>query len=113
MEPKTDRRREPRVRVLSLVNVDQRDDAGELTELTVGRTLDLSQHGMRLELSRPLPLRSRVRLTVALSDRILTVDGQVRYVNELEEGRCAMGIQFVELSADAEAALVGFIDDCD
>lgn len=113
MEPKTDRRREPRVRVLSLVNVDQHDEAGELTELTVGRTLDLSQHGMRLELSRRLPLRSRVRLTMALSDRILTLDGQVRYVNETEGGRCAMGIQFVGLSGDEQAALVDYIEGCD
>jgi hypothetical protein len=109
MKPDSDRRREPRVRVLRLVHVDQHDEAGELTDLTVGRTADLSQHGMRLELSHPLPLRARVRLTVALGERILTLDGLVRYVDESENESSAVGIEFLDLTDDDVKALTEFL----
>lgn len=105
-----ERRREPRVRVLNLVSVDQCDDSGALTELAIGRTLDLSRHGMRLELSRPLPLRSRVRVTVALAERIINLDGQVRHLDEMDDGTCAMGIEFVALPADHAEAIDEFLD---
>lgn len=112
MKPQHERRRAPRVKVLSLVSVDQRDESGTLTALTVGRTLDLSRLGMRLEMSHPLPLRSRVRLTVALAERIITVHGQVRYVNESDQLTCSMGIEFVELSAEEGEALEEFLQAC-
>ena len=107
-----ERRREPRVKVLNLVSVDQRDDSGALTELAAGRTLDLSRHGMRIELSRPLPLRSRVRVTIALAERIITVDGQVRHLDEMADGTCAMGIEFVELSTERSEAIEEFLQSC-
>lgn len=100
MKPGHERRREPRVQVLNLVSVDQQDESGELTELAVGRTLDLSRLGMRLELTHRLPLRSRVRLTIAMAERIITVHGQVRYVNEIDEVTCSMGIEFVDLEPE-------------
>lgn len=107
-----ERRREPRVKVLNLVSVDQRDDDGALTELAVGRTLDLSRRGMRLELTRPLPLRSRVRVTVALADRIVTLDGQVRHTDEMDDGTCSMGIEFIEMSSEQTEALEEFLQGC-
>ncbi|MBW2528573.1 MAG: PilZ domain-containing protein [Deltaproteobacteria bacterium] len=107
-----ERRREPRVKVLNLVSVDQRDESGALTELSAGRTLDLSSHGMRVELTRPLPLRSRVQVTVALADRIITLEGQVRHVDQVSDDTCSMGIEFVSLTPEQIEALEEFLQSC-
>ena len=107
-----ERRREPPRQVLNLVSVDQREDSGAPTELAAGRTLDLSPRGMRIELSRPLPLRSRIQVTVALAERIITLDAQVRHVDEVSEGVCSMGIEFVELSVEQTEALEEFLHGC-
>jgi len=101
---KPDRRRDLRVTSLNLVQVDQSENELQ-TNLTVGRTLNISRGGLRLELQETLPLRSLVGLTLALGEHIIEVTGRVRYLNKLDDGTCAMGIQFVDLTAEQQALI--------
>jgi c-di-GMP-binding flagellar brake protein YcgR len=92
----TERRASPRVDEVQLVQV---AGPGSLSDLTTGRTLNISRGGVRLELSSQLPLRSRVRLSLAVGDEFVTVEGSVVYLEAMDGGRCSMGVQFTELDA--------------
>lgn len=96
-------RAHPRVKALNLVQISRFDEEGFRADLATGRTLDLSRGGMRLELHHHLPLRSIVGLTLALDNEIVEVRGRVVHLEEIDDERCAMGIQFEALSGEARA----------
>ena len=75
-EVREERRHEPRIRKLNLVQVSRFDEEGFRADLATGRTLDISHSGLRLELSHPLPLvlEPRIDLDAGVS---LAVRGQV------------------------------------
>jgi hypothetical protein len=102
---KSERRREPRVQGMNLVNAAQFDEQGFYADLAVGRTLDISHRGIRLELSHALPLRSTVALTLALGAELVEVKGTVCHLEVLDATRCAMGIEFGELTPTARHSL--------
>ncbi len=103
-ESAADTRHHPRVKNLNLVQIDRHDDAGA-ADLATGRTLDISHGGIRLELYHPLPLRATVELTLALDEDLVDVRGKVVYLEEIDDERCAMGIQFTDMTADARRLL--------
>ena len=99
----------PRVKNLSLVQVDRHDDRGLQADLATGRTLDLSPGGMRLELHHPLPLRTIVEMSLALGNEIVDVRGKVVYLEELDGDRCAMGVQFLDVAEEARRVLERYV----
>ena len=58
-----------------------------------------------------MPLRSRIRLDLAVGERLVTVDGVVVYLEALPDDRCAMGIAFQHVSPDVEELLDTLIED--
>lgn len=95
-----DRRHEPRVDAVNLVNVAEFTEAGFRTELEIGRTLDLSHDGVRVELSHPLPIRSVVTLNLALGEVMLEIHGRVQSVISMDEHTCDMGVAFTDLTPE-------------
>ncbi|MFQ5350069.1 MAG: PilZ domain-containing protein [Thermoanaerobaculia bacterium] len=100
-----ERRASPRVDEVQLVQVGQLGSRA----LTTGRTLNLSRGGVRLEMSKDLPLRTRVRLSLAVGDEFVTVDGAVVYLEALDGRRCSMGVQFTELDAGSRGRLDAYV----
>ena len=100
-----ERRREPRVKAVSLVNVAEFTEVGFRTDLEIGRTLDVSHAGMRVELNHPLPLRSVVTLNLQLGEQILELHGKVRSVRAVDDTTCDMGIEFSGLSPEQYEAI--------
>lgn len=96
----TERRHEARVEALNLVSVEEFNEAGFRTDLSLGRTLDLSHDGMRLELSHPVPLRSVVSLHLALGETVIDVHGRVQFLRDLDGDGCELGLQFVDMSPE-------------
>jgi c-di-GMP-binding flagellar brake protein YcgR len=88
---------------MTLVNVGEQDEVGQPRELTLGRTLDLSHDGVRIQLDHPVLLRSRVRLALALENHIIEAEASVRDVEEYDDNTVAVGVKFHDLSpADQE-----------
>ena len=96
-----ERRSQPRLEKLSLVQVGRFDEDGARLDLTAGRTLDISSGGVRLELYHALPLRSTVRLTLALENTLIEVSGTVVHLEVLDHERCSVGLEFRDLSDEA------------
>jgi hypothetical protein len=97
-EERVNRRSVARVRSLNLVSVAQFDEQGFRSDLAVGRTLDISSQGVRVELNRALPLRSTVRLSLALGHSIIEIEGTVCHLEVLDDRKCSMGLQFERIS---------------
>jgi len=102
-------RREARVISLNLVSYSRYDDEGVLTEAAMGRTLDISPGGIRLEVERHYPLSSVIDISIALRDNIITVKGRVVHLEELKNGKIAMGIQFVEMEPTIRDMIAKFL----
>lgn len=100
-----ERRREPRVQAVSLVNVAEFTEVGFRTDLEIGRTLDVSHDGMRVELNHPLPLRSVVTINLQMGEQILEIHGKVRSVRAIDDTTCDMGIEFTDVGPDQYEAI--------
>ncbi len=109
-EPSTDDRNYPRVKNLSLVQIDRHNEEGLHADLATGRTLDISSGGIRLELHHPLPLRTIVEISLALDNDLVDIRGKVVYLEEIDDDRCAMGIQFIDVGADARQMLERYVE---
>jgi c-di-GMP-binding flagellar brake protein YcgR len=90
-----ERRREPRERTYQLVNVSLPGRAGA-REQSLGRTLDLSRGGLRVELDRDLPPGTRVQVDLALREALVSAQAEVRCVTPAREGY-RLGLEFVGL----------------
>ena len=95
----------PRIQNILLVEISRFDEKGFRADMATGRTLDISYGGLRLELNHPLPLRSVVVLTLALGTGLAQVKGSVVYLEQLDDGRCAMGIQFTDVAPKSRRLL--------
>ncbi len=95
----------PRIKNVQLVEVSRFDEKGLRADLATGRTLDISYGGLRLELYHPLPLRSIIGMTLALGEGLVQVQGKVVYLERIEDDRCAMGIQFTDVTPKSRRLL--------
>jgi hypothetical protein len=99
----------PRVRSLNLVSLSKFAEEGYVELAELGRTLDLSEGGIRLEAFEVIPVGTRTRLRIGLREDIIEVDGQVAYVQEGEGGRVVTGIAFVHMSPEHRRVLQSFL----
>ncbi|MEM9554399.1 MAG: PilZ domain-containing protein [Acidobacteriota bacterium] len=106
-----ERRSSPRVEKINLVQVSRFDEEGFRADLAAGRTVNLSRGGVRIELHHSLPLRSEVRIDVAVGEQVVGVDGKVVHLQAVGEDRCEIGIAFENLDAETEALIAEYIDD--
>lgn len=109
-EPSSEERHHPRVKNLSLVQVDRHNEEGNQADLATGRTLDISPGGIRLELHHPLPLRTMVEISLALDNDLIDVRGKVVYLEEIDDERCAMGIQFIDVAPRTRQLLEQYVE---
>jgi len=106
-----ERRRDPRFESLNLVQCSVSTPSGE--ELgTLGRTLDISESGILLELAQSLPsmpsLPEAVGLTIAIEDKIIEATGKV--VHQKQEGGSAVaGIEFSVIAEDDKGFIGSFL----
>lgn len=105
----SERRNEPRIDKVHLVQVSRFDEEGFRADLATGRTLNISPGGIRLELHHHLPLRSVVQISLVLGEEILEVTGTVVYLEALDGERCGIGIEFTDLDPESHRTLEHFV----
>ncbi len=106
---RAERRREPRERTYQLVNVSRLNREGVPVEQVLGRTLDVSRAGARVEVDRELPTGARVRVDMALREELVSTEAEVRHVEPAREGGYHLGVQFLALDDGAFERLDGFL----
>ena len=89
-----DRRNHPRVRALYLVNYITNSDSFEKTSTKIGRTLDISSAGVRLEVYEEIVPDSDVEVEIAIGDLIFAARGRYVHSQETDSAIFIAGIQF-------------------
>lgn len=73
------------------------DKYGIRGRYSMGRTLDVSENGIKLETNQPLALRDTLIITVGLEEDLVDLQGEIAY-SKPESGRFHTGIEFSEIS---------------
>ena len=110
-QPNDNKRAATRVQKINLVQVSRFDEEGFRADLATGRTLNISRGGVRIELHHPLPLRSTVRLDLAVGDEVVGVEGTVVYLQALDDEKCCMGIEFLQVDPRVQQLLNEFLEE--
>ena len=92
---------------LSYILVDASDDDDE--KQTMGRTLDVSEAGIRLETPVPVKLNSTLIMTIGLEEELVDIKGRVVHSSKGEEDRYQLGVEFFDKDEKAGKILKKFI----
>jgi c-di-GMP-binding flagellar brake protein YcgR len=76
------------------------DREGRQTTHSESRTLDVSEHGMKLEVTQALNVGDTLIITVGLEDELVDVIGEVKHCEE-KDNRYTIGMEFSEISPEA------------
>jgi hypothetical protein len=101
--PESERRRSPRVRALYHVVITSEGMRHE-DSVTVGRTVDVSETGVRLETPGHLCIDDGVRLEIAVEETVVNASGRVVHAARIGE-LIEAGIEFTVIGDNDRLAL--------
>ena len=96
-QPSRERRNHPRVKALYLVSYVTDTGGIQKTSAEIGRTLDISSAGVRLEVYERIAPNSDVEVEIAIGDTIFSTRGKFVYARETDSGIFIAGIEFTQL----------------
>lgn len=102
-------RKENRLESHNLLNLTVLGEEGETLEQGVARTVNVSEHGLRLESPLLLEAGQSVMITLGLIDEVVEVRGRVVHAEPAEQDLCAAGVEFAAASARDQERLRLFL----
>ena len=94
-EPQQSERREhPRIKRLRLISYVSRSKRQRLSVVRMGRTLDISPSGARVEIHQPMFVGTEIELNIAVGNATYTIQGKVMRVTEVGNRTFLVGIRF-------------------
>ena len=106
---KEDKRRQERYDTLNLLSYVCLDSDGKEWQQGMGRTLNVSERGIKLETHEPIETKYIVLLSIGLEDDVVDIRCKVIYCNRGESGRFESGIEFYEVGPHSMKVLKQFI----
>ncbi len=104
-----DHRKHHRIDSLNLLHYTCIDHHDQSVGQGMGRTLDVSESGIRLETHAPLNAEHAVLLTIGFEDHTIQIKGQVVHLQPNLEGRFEAGINFFDIGQADLAILKQYI----
>jgi len=105
------KRRHERYDALNLLSYVCVDSDGKEWTQGMGRTLDISENGLRLETHEPIDTKYVVLLSVGIEDELVDIRGKVVYCHRGEEQKFECGIEFLEVPSEAYTILKRYISE--
>ena len=105
LESVMEKRASPRIRSLLLASYVPRKDEQQEYIISIGRTLDVSEGGAKIETHRQLDKGLQLELEIAVEDQIISAKGVVLYSQELGNGLFGTGISFTAINEEARRLL--------
>lgn len=84
------------------------DREGRQTTHSMGRTLDVSEHGLKLEVTEPMSNGDTLLVTLGLEDDLIDLTGKVKYSQKTAD-RYTVGIEFSDISDEGIRILEKYI----
>lgn len=100
MRDKNDNRKFPRILKAYFTAAKWYEPDGEPWLADVGRTVNVSEGGMLLEVTQAPPFMSTLMLNLGFDDEIIKIEGEVIRLRKNDDGKIEMGIKFLNLSED-------------
>ena len=95
-----EKRASPRIRSLNLTSYVPRKGEQQEYIISIGRTLDVSEGGAKIETHRQLDKGLQLELEIAVEDQIISARGEVLYSRELGDGLFGTGISFTSIAEE-------------
>ncbi len=105
-EKRGEKRRSRRIRSLNLTSYTPKKGDEQEYIVSIGRTIDVSDGGVKVETHRRLAEGTRLDMDIAIEEKILTATGEVVHSEELENGLFGTGIRFTFIRDEDREALV-------
>jgi hypothetical protein len=105
LESVMEKRASPRIRSLLLASYVPMKGEQQEYIISIGRTLDVSEGGAKIETHRQLEKGLQLELEIAVEDQIISAKGEVLYSQELRDGLFGTGISFTSINEEARRLL--------
>jgi hypothetical protein len=105
------KRKHERYDSLNLLSYVCVDSDGKEWSQGMGRTLNISASGMKLETHEPVDTRYMLLLSIGIEDDLVDIRGKVVYCNRGAEGKFESGIEFKQVKPDALSVLNKYIEE--
>ena len=99
-----------RIEAINLLNYVYLDEDGDETLQGMGRTLDVSERGIRLETHHQIEKGQMVSLTIGLEENMVDIVGKVVYSRRERPDVYVAGIEFSGMEVSARETLKKYID---
>lgn len=110
MTKKRPKPRHKRLETLNLVSLSHKDPDGRVDLEIVGRTLDLSEGGILLECSQPVPSENKeVEVILGIKEHVIKITAEIVHMRDLEDENVGLGIAFRDLSEDDAQIITAFM----
>jgi hypothetical protein len=85
------------------------DEEGKAGAYSMGRTIDVSIDGIKLETIYPLKAGTRLLITVGLEDDLINLEGQITHTAPCD-GRFLSGVTFLKITKDGRRVLAKYVE---
>jgi len=85
------------------------DENGDTGDYSMGRTIDVSIDGIKLETSTPLKVHTRLLITVGLEDDLVNLEGRITHVSAHND-RFISGIGFLKISKNGRRVFAKYVE---
>ena len=100
LESVREKRASPRIRSLNLASYVPKKGERQEYIISIGRTLDVSEGGAKIETHRKLDRGLQLELEIAVEDQIISARGEVLYSTELAHDLFGTGIRFTFIAGE-------------
>jgi hypothetical protein len=85
------------------------DENGDTGDYSMGRTIDVSIDGLKLETSSRLKTNTRLLITVGLEDDLVDLEGITTHESSYD-GRFISGVSFLKISKDGRRVFAKYVE---
>ena len=100
LERVREKRTSRRIRSLNLTSYTPKKGDQQDYIISIGRTLDVSEGGVKVETHRKLAKGTELDMDIAIDDKIVSARGEVLRAEELKNGLFETGIRFTSISEE-------------
>lgn len=105
LESVKEKRASRRIRSLNLTSYTPKKGEKQEYIVSIGRTLDVSEGGVKVETHRKLAKGTELEMDIAIEDKIITARGEVLHTEELKNGLYGTGIRFTSIRDEDRKSL--------
>jgi len=103
-----EKRRFIRFDALHLLDYLELDREGNPGSYSMGRTIDVSHEGIKLETAYPIAAETRLLITLGLEDELVDLEGRTTHARP-HDGRYLSGVTFLEISQEGRRILSRYV----